>query len=115
MSLDTVSLPKAGAPTGKEILTISRGSNEFQITLGELLTFIQAGLSAVGSSPLPVLDSGVLDSSGGYVHPSNFAHNYGYSGGLLITDIFTDGTNTWTKTFGNDGTNITSESKWIKS
>ena len=53
---------------------------------------------------------GLLDNQGDYVVPVGVI-TMTYSAGILATKFWTDGTYTWTITYGNDGTNITSISK----
>ena len=53
---------------------------------------------------------GLLDNQGNYVVPVGVI-TMTYSAGILATKSWTDGTYTWTITYGNDGTNITSISK----
>ena len=59
-----------------------------------------------GASPM-------LDDQGNWVVPIQ-PITYTYSGGILSTMSWGDGTYTWTVTYGNDGTNITSESKPVR-
>jgi len=43
-----------------------------------------------------------------------YAQVLGYSGSFLSTVTITVGSNTYVKTYGNDGTNITSIPVWVK-
>jgi YD repeat-containing protein len=58
----------------------------------------------------------VFDSTGSQlISPSSLAHTYGYDGSNnLITDTITDGVSTWVKTYTYTGSNLTSESAWVK-
>jgi hypothetical protein len=56
-------------------------------------------LDASGN-PMPGLDS--------------LSQTLAYAGGFLATITATDGVSTWVQTYGNDGTNVTTISRWVK-
>lgn len=48
------------------------------------------------------------------VYPDRYDVNFTYSAGLVQTMWFTNGINTWTKTFTYSGTNVSKISRWIR-
>jgi hypothetical protein len=58
----------------------------------------------------------VTDTTGRYwFDPDSLAHTYTYNGSsLILTDTVNDGVNTYVKTYGYTGSNLTSESGWVK-
>ena len=72
-------------------------------------------MSAKSIAPLRQL-VGSVDGGGAPVFPEQYAQNHTYDGGSNIaTTWFTDGTNTWTKTYTYSSGNLTGESLWVKS
>lgn len=58
----------------------------------------------------------IKDDQGNYINPEAWPHTYTYDGsGNLLTDVFTDGSYTWTKTYTWTGGNLTSSSVWVRS
>ena len=55
------------------------------------------------------------DDQGDVVHPSKYANTFTYSSGLVQTAAFTNGTNTWTKTYTYTGSDVTGISLWARS
>ena len=59
--------------------------------------------------------TGVVDSTGATFDPDSLAQTLTYNGdGTVATIAATEGTNTWTQTFGYTSGNLTSISKWVK-
>lgn len=58
----------------------------------------------------------VMDTSGRFwFDPDSLAHTYTYNGSNQIaTDTVNDGVNTYVKTYSYTGSNLTSETGWVK-
>lgn len=61
----------------------------------------------------------VADSGGGLFSPDSCAHAYGYTGGLLTTDVATGVDSagvsaSWTKTYTYTAGALTGETKWVR-
>lgn len=57
-----------------------------------------------------------VDSTGAPVVPDSYAQSLTYNGDNTVATIsFTDGANTWTKTFTYTNGNLTGVSVWVKS
>lgn len=70
------------------------------------------------ANPLPTRAAGnLLDDTGQTVCPDNYTQTLTYNAaGTIATVSFTDGTSTWTQTYGYDANGrVTSISNWVRS
>lgn len=79
-------------------------------------TMVELEAEAIGNKYglLTMTTSGIADSTGTVFNPDVCSHAYTYSSGNLLTDTATDGVNSWRKTYTYTGTDLTTESKWVK-
>lgn len=55
-----------------------------------------------------------FDSTGKPVNPDRYDMNMTYSAGIMQTQWFTDGVNTWTKTYTYSGGDLVKISRWVR-
>lgn len=66
-------------------------------------------------SDVSLIEYGIDGAKELVVHPERHAQSFSYTAGFLVTKSFTDeNSDVWIKTFGNDGTDITAISLWVK-
>lgn len=69
---------------------------------------------AINGAPYSASLVSEWDDQGDVVMPEKYAQTLTYSGSLVQTIAFTDGTSTWTKTFTYTGSDVTGISLWVK-
>lgn len=57
----------------------------------------------------------IKDDQGNYINPEAWPQVLSYSGGVLQTISFTDGSYTWTQAYTYTGSDLTGISLWVRS